>query len=182
MIDLFSIQMILFYAVLYGVAMKIGDLLDEHGLRWFRGSSLLFGAAYGLLGAALIFSDAAIANIILAMSVAFLIRRRIDYLNHALAETIIIMTFLFHGSLNPALFLVFYFIFFAFGGLKDYVDDVMKKRSGLLANLNEAMLYYPVPTFLYCLVFGNWIVFYVFLLYTISYDITKYIGVKRGYD
>lgn len=181
MIDLFSIPTILLYAVLYGVTMKIADLLDEHGLRLFKYGDLLFGVLWGSFGALLILSNPIIANIILAMNIAFLIRRRIDYLNHAIAITIILMTFLFSASINFALFIVFYFIFLIFGSLKDYVDDILKKKKGLLVNLNEAMLYYPVPTFIYCLLYGNWIAFYAFLIYTVFYDLTKYYAVKRGY-
>jgi len=181
MVDFFSIPTTLIYAALYGVTMKIADLLDEHGLKLFKYSNLLFGALWGSFGALLILNHPIVANIILAMNVAFLIRRRIDYLNHAIAITIILITFLFYGSIEPVLFLVFYFIFLIFGSLKDYIDDVLKKKEGLLVKLNEAMLYYPVPTLIYSLIYGNWIVFYAFLLYTISYDLTKYYAAKQGY-
>lgn len=43
MIDLFSIPMIVLYAVLYGLTMKVADLSDEHGLKWFEGSAIIFG-------------------------------------------------------------------------------------------------------------------------------------------
>ena len=181
MIDLFSFPIILLYAILYGVTMKIADLLNEHGLKLFKFSDVLFGIMCGLFGALLVLSNPIVANIILAMCIAFLIRRRIDYLNHAIAITIIFVTFLFYSSISIPLFLVFYFIFLVFGGLKDYIDDILKKRKGLLFYLSEAMLYYPIPTFIYCSIYGNWIVFYVFLLYTISYDLTKYYGIKCGY-
>ena len=173
--------MILIYSVLYGVTMKIADLLNEHGLKLFKYSNFLFGVLWGLFGALLILSHPIVANIILAMNIAFLIRRRIDYLNHAIAVTIIFITFLFYGSIEPILFPTFFIIFLIFGSLKDYIDDVLKKKEGLLVKLNEAMLYYPVPTLVYCLIYGNWIVFYVFLIYTICYDLTKYYGAKRGY-
>ena len=179
---LFITPMILLYAILYGITMKVADLFNEHGLKpWFKGANLLFGVLWGLFGALLILGDIIIANIILAMNIAFIIRRRIDYLNHAVAISIIIITFLFWGSIDITLFLIFFFIFLAFGGLKDYVDDVLKKKEGLFYNLNEAMLYYPIPTFIYCLIYGNLIVFYVFLIYTVAYDVTKLIGAKAGY-
>jgi hypothetical protein len=181
MIDLFSVPMILLYAVFYGMTMKVADLMNEHNLKWFKYSNLLFGVAWGLFGALLILSNPIVANIILAMNIAFLIRRRIDYLNHAIAVSVIIIAFLFCASIDITFFLVFYFIFLIFGGLKDYVDDILKKRKTLFFTLNEAMLYYPIPTLVYCLIYGNWIVFYVFLLYTVFYDLTKYYGIKHGY-
>ena len=50
MIDLFSLPIILIFAALYGITMKIADLLDEHGLKWFKGSAIIFGILWGLFG------------------------------------------------------------------------------------------------------------------------------------
>lgn len=168
-------------AILYGITMKVADLLDEHGLKWFRGSAILFGILWGTFGAALVISNNTIANIILAMNVAFIIRQRLDYLNHQIAASIIIITFLFVAAFNPILFIIFYIIFLVFGFLKDYIDDKLNKKKGVVIALSESMLYYPIPTFIYCLLYGNWIVFWAFLLYTVSYNVTKYIAKKRGY-
>lgn len=181
MIDLLPFLPILFCAALYGITMKIADLLDEHGLKSFKAGVLLFGVLWGLFGALLVLSNVIIANIILAMNIAFLIRRRIDYLNHAIAVSIIIIAFLIYGSIDITIFLVFYFIFLIFGGLKDYVGDVLKKRKGLLVLLNESMLYYPIPTLIYSLIYGNWVVFCAFLVYTVCYDLTKYYAIRHGY-
>ena len=180
MVIFFSTPMILLYAILYGATMKIADLLDEHGLKLFKYSNLLFGVLWGLFGALLVLSNPVVANIVLAMNIAFIIRMRIDYLNHAVALTIILITFLFCGSINPVLFLVFYFIFLIFGSLED-IDDVLKRKESLLIRLSGTMFYYPVSALIYCLIYGNWIVFYVFLLYIASYDLTKYYAAKRGY-
>jgi len=179
--DFITISLMIFCAALYGITMKIADLMNEHGLKWFRFSNLIFGAACGVFGALLILGDVIIANVILAMNIAFIIRRRIDYLNHAIALTIILITFLFYSTISPVLFFVFFIVFLAFGGLKDYVNDVMKKGSGLAFILTESMLYYPIPTLIYCIFFGNWVVFAVFLAYTIFYNAAKYCAMKSGY-
>jgi len=182
MIDLFSVPMILLYAILYGTTMKIADLFNEHGLKSAKYADLFFGVMSGIFGAMLVLSNNIIANIVLAMNIAFILRRRIDRINHALSLSIIAIAFLISIPINIAVFLAFYFIFLIFGGLKDYVDDVMKKKKGLLVKLNEAMLYYPIPTFIYCMLYGNWIVFYAFLLFMLSYNLTKYYAAKHGYD
>ena len=174
--------MILIYALLYGITMKIADLLNEHGLKSFKGSKILLGFLWGGFGALLVFSNNTIANIILAMNLAFIIRNRLDYINHKIATSMIIISFLFNSILNPILFISFYFIFLIFGSSKDYVDDSLKKKKGVLVFLNEAMLYYPIPTLIYCILYGNWTVFWVFFIYTIAYDSTKYIYKKRGYN
>ena len=104
---MFSLPIILFCAVLYGITMKLADLLNEHNLKWFKGSALIFGILWGAFGALLIFSNNAIANIILAMNIAFIVRNRLDYLNHQAAATIIIISFLFFAKFEPIIFLAF---------------------------------------------------------------------------
>lgn len=179
--NLSSITMLIIYAIAYGIAMKIADLLNEHGLKWFKGGPIFFGFLWGIFGAMLIIGNAVIANIVLAMNIAFIIRNRLDYINHQIASSIIIIAFFLTSEFVPVLFLVFYFTFLIFGSMKDYVDDVLKKKNGVLALLNEAMLYYPIPTFVYCMIYGDWIVFWTFLSFTIAYDLTKYIGGKYSY-
>lgn len=176
-----SFPMVISYALLYGITMKIADLMDEHGLRWFRGDTIIFGSLWGIFGALLVLSDNTLANIMLAMNLAFVIRNRLDYVNHQLAASIVIISFLFSSTFSPALFLIFYAIFLVFGSSKDYVGDVLKKKNGVLVFLNDAMLYYPIPTLVYCLLYGDWMVFWAFLAYAIAYDTVKLIYKGSGY-
>ncbi len=173
--------MIILYALLFGITMKVADLFDEHGLKWFKGSAILFGFLWGGFGALLVLSNNTIANIMLAMSLAFLVRNRLEYLNHQIAVSIIVISFLFSSVFNPILFLSFYAIFVIFGSLRDYIGDKIKKKSKLQSLYDNVMWYYPIPTLIYCLLYGNWIVFWVFLVYEIAYDVTKYIYKKKGY-
>lgn len=179
--SLFSTPLIILYALLFGITMKIADLLDEHGLKWFKGSAILFGFLWGGFGALLVLSNNVIANLMLAMTLAFIIRNRLDYLNHQIAASIIIVSFLFGSVFNPILFLAFYAIFLIFGSLRDYIGDKIKKKNQLQALYDNVMWYYPIPTFIYCLLYGNWIIFWVFLVYTIGFDVTKQIYKKKGY-
>lgn len=179
--DYFQFHHLIAYAVAYGVTMKIADLTNEHGLKWFKGDALIFGILWGFFGTILIMSNNnELANILLAMNIALLTRNRLDYINHQIASSIIIISFLFIATFSPTIFLIFYLLFLIFGSMKDYIDDVLKKE-GLFHLLNEIMLYYPVPTFIYCIIYANWIIFWVFLFYTIAYNLTKYIGKKYNY-
>lgn len=180
--NLFSVPMIILYALLFGITMKIADLLDEHGLKWFKRDAILFGFLWGGFGALLVLSNNLIANLILAMTLAFIIRNRLDHINHQIAASIIIISFLFSTVFNPILFISFYAIFLAFGSARDYIGDKIKKKNKLQSLYDNIMWYYPIPTFIYCLFYGDWIIFWVFLVYTIAYDITKVIYKKKGYQ
>ncbi len=171
--------MSIIYAILYGLTMKIADLLNEHGLKWFKGAPMIFGLLWGIFGCLLVTVDPILANIILAMNVAFILRNRLDYPNHQLASSMIIIVFLFTAKFLPIVFIVFYLTFLIFGSLKDYVDDVLKKHRGFIVLLNELMWYYPAATFIYCLGYGQWLIFWTLLAYTIAYNAVKYIAKKH---
>jgi len=179
--NLFSVPLIIIYALLYGTTMKVADLLNEHGLRWFKGSAVTFGVLWGIFGALLVLSNNITANLILAMNLAYIIRNRLDYLNHQIAASIIIIIFLFSSIFEPFLFMVFYLIFLMFGSLRDYIGDKIKKKSKLQLIYDSIRWYYPVPTFIYCIIYGNWIVFWTFFVFNSAYDITKYIYKRKGY-
>ncbi|MFH1225174.1 MAG: hypothetical protein V1676_05210 [Candidatus Diapherotrites archaeon] len=183
MFGLFSFPMVLLYAALYGVTMKTADLLNEHGLKLFRGSAVLFGALWGAFGVLLVLSNNALANVILAMNIAFIIRNRLDFINHGIAASTIIIGFLASSVFEPFLFLAFYCVFLIFGSLKDYSEAVGNKKIKLVSalRLNEVMFYYPVPAFVYCAIYGEWIVFWAMAVYIGAYDLTKYFAKKRGY-
>jgi len=176
MIDLFATHFIILYAISYGVTMKIADLFDEHGLKeWFKGSRILFGFLWGIFGALLVISNVYVANVILAMILAFIVRMRVDYLNHAIATLIIIISFLFYSSFEPSTFFIFLVVFIVFGSIRDYLDDKLKSKS-VLQKISESGWYYVIPTLIYVVLTSRWIVFYVFTIYIVSYDIIKYIG------
>ncbi len=157
--------------------MKIADLNNEHGLKSFRGANIIFGLFWGIFGASLVIYDAAIANIILAMNLAFVIRMRLDYFNHSLAASIIIITFFLFREVELSIMLPFYCAFVIFGGIKDIRDDVLKERS-ILGTISESMWYYPISGLAYSVITTDYKVFFVLTAYTASYNITKYYFAK----
>ena len=177
---MYELAQLAIVSVLFGYSMKVADLLDEHGLKWFRGADMLMGAACGFFGALLIAYDYAIANIALAMLAAFIMRWRIDYPNHVLAAAIMLIAFFAYAPFDYSIFLPFFLVFTIFGSLKDYYDDVLHE-TGWKYVLNEVMLYYPVPTMVYGLLAGAWLPFIAFTTYTFAYDFTKLIYMKRGF-
>lgn len=169
-----TLPYLIIYVALYGITMKIADLFNEHNMRsWFKGSNIIFGTLWGIFGGVLVLSNIYVANVLLAMVVAFIFRMRIDYRNHAIATVIIITTFLLHSKFELSTFLLFLANFIIFGSAKDYFDDISKSK-GIFYKISESGWYYVIPTFIYGFFTSQWIVFYIFTTYIVFYDIVKY--------
>jgi hypothetical protein len=170
-----SIFTFLLAAVLYGSTMKIADLLDEHGLKWFRFAPLLFGILWGMFGGLLIvMGTTEFANAILAMNIAFIFRMRIDYKNHAVAVTIILITFLVFGELDLFVFFLFFLTFILFGSIKDHLGE-KPDSSNWAYRVSEFGWYYILPPFIYALWSGHWSVFTGLTAYILAYNATRYV-------
>lgn len=172
---------VILVAALYGVAMKVADLTNEHGLRLFQGDAMLAGCLWAIAGMLLLVTTTeATLSALVAMNVAFIVRGRLDYRNHQLAATAIIALGIVSHRVLDGPFLSFLAIFVIFGCLKDYVDDTLRMK-GWLAEISELMLYYPIPAFIYSFVTGDWLLFEVFATYTIAYDAVKAVAKHCGY-
>ncbi len=169
-----SLFVILIISAFYGATMKLADLFNEHGLRWFKGDAILFGLLWGLSGALLSVSRPDVGNVVIAMILASLVRMRLDYVNHAIAATIIIIVFLWEKTFfDMFFFLLFFSIFVLAGGWRDYLGDIRKKKDWLY-KINEPMWYYTVPTAVYGFVSHDWVLFFVFIVFTVFYNAVKY--------
>lgn len=168
-----SFPLVLLCAVSYGATMKTADLLDEHGYKWFEGSTTLFGMAWGISGALLMLSDIYLASALLAMVVGFILRMRIDYRNHAIAAGIMLTAFVVCCRLERTTFVGFLLNFAGFGSVKDALGED-RQKTGWMCRVFESGWYYVVPTLICSIYTTEWLVFYVFLLYIGSYDAVKY--------
>ena len=184
MIDFFSPGMIVLYALLLGVTTKIADLLDEHGLKWFKGDALLFGILWGFFGSVLVASNNIIANVILAMNLSYILRGSLDYLNHRIASVMIIIAFLVFATFDARLFAIALVFIIIFGFLEDSITNYVKPKGALKKTavyFNDALIYYIFFTFVYALLYNEWILFFAFTAYVIGYDFTKYYARSKGY-
>ena len=180
--DWFAIHFIILYAILYGITMKVADLLDEHGLKWFKGADILFGFLWGIFGALLIIAHPIVGIIVLASTISFLLRNLLDYLNHQIAAAIIIISFIIYGNFDLLIFIIFFLVYYIFGSLKDHLDNKKKPRKGFASKLVELAPYGPLATLIYSLITNDWMVFVAWTLAVGVYDIVKYSYRKKGYN
>jgi hypothetical protein len=174
--ELFSLSAIVIYAAIFGITMKIADLLDEHGLKWFYGDKILFGLMWGFFGILLVWGRADVANILFARILVYIPRKSLDYMNHALAAVMIIVAFAWKASneaiFNPSVFFIFFFVFLVFGSLRDYFGK--KKDNKVWLWVNELALYHIFATLIYSIVVRDYSVFLIFTVMQMSYNIVKY--------
>lgn len=163
---------ILLVAALYGGTMKLADLFDEHGLRWFRGDGLLFGLLWGVFGSLLLLADPILANGLLAQQLGYLVRLRLDYRNHAIAALMMVLTFLMTQQFDLSIFTFFFAGFTSLGLVRDYYGK--KKEPRWLYYLNEPAWYYLLVPAGYGWATGTWLPFAVFGIYRLTYNIVKY--------
>ena len=113
---LFSVPILLIYSVLFGVSMKMADLFNEHGFKWFNGDGVLFGILFGVFGGLLITSDPSLTNLWLALLLVNILRFRVDSLNHGIAAIFMFIGFLIaREHFEWISFLYFFLIFSTFG-------------------------------------------------------------------
>lgn len=168
-------------SILYAVFMKIADLMDEHGLRWFKGDSIIFGILCGSMGCLLILCDPIIANIIFAMVMGFVVRKRIDYPNHILAFIMLTSCFFLKSHILVKIYFPFLATILVLGFVKDL--KYLKKKTKLVTIICKIYLYVPiiyaVPALIYSIITGDWRVFMCFFLYDLAYNITRLLGEKK---
>lgn len=167
-------------SILHGISMKIADLLDEHGMTSFKGSAIYYGILWGGFASLWVIIDVHLANAMLATILAFLVRMRLDYKNHAIAGAMVIVTFLTTSIFIPLEFAFLFVGLTVLGMFKDYMGE-MNKANGLFYKLSEFASYSITTSLVYSFIFNNWIVFFAVTLSTVSYGLVKYYFHKWGY-
>lgn len=175
-----NIITILLLSAFFGFAVKMADLLDEHGLKLFKGSALLFGFLWGIAGTFFIFSNNILSSFFLAILLHWILRYRIDYLNHGIAASIMLIAFFYNLPnfvMNWTVFLTIFVTYSLFGLLNDASD-----RGNIKGNLSKIfklnMHLIIVPLILALLNSDYWIIAGSSILQIIFYDFTTKIGMK----
>ncbi|MDO8660581.1 MAG: hypothetical protein Q7K43_01710, partial [Candidatus Woesearchaeota archaeon] len=133
------------WACLYGVTMKIADLLDEHGLHWFKGDKIVFGVLWGGFCSLAIITAPPLGNALLADVLGFLVRMRIDYRNHAIATVMVIVSFIMFSTFQPVIFFSFLAVFVVLGCIGDEIVDVHNRTDWVLKFFEFSWYYFAAP-------------------------------------
>jgi len=137
----------------------------------------LFGVLWGtFLGMLVINQDAVISNLALAMLFSYILRFRIDYINHGIAAVIVLsMAFLFKTVIIWPSF-VFFFLTFAIGGL---IHDAMEEKPGVKSLLGDLAVFFEYRIYIYLLpliysiITGAWMAFFVASAHMFAYECVR---------
>ncbi|MBI2448888.1 hypothetical protein HYV49_01180 [Candidatus Pacearchaeota archaeon] len=179
MVEIISVYMIILYSALFGVFAKLTDLLSEHDLKWFRGSSILFGILWGASLALLIKQNNFLANFWIAILIHWIFRGKIDNISHGLATSIVLLVFIWDTNFvaDWVLLLSAFFVFIIFGLFREF----RYIKSNIFIELN----FHGFVLIIMLLVFINadyWIVLLSFFVNTIFYQLTKKFGMLHKSD
>jgi len=176
----FIIQTIIL-SILFAVSMKLADLLNEHGLKLFKCSNIIFGIFWGLFGSLLILSDNFLANLWIAALIGWIFRGKEDYLNHGIASGFILTTFVLNiknFQLDLNLFLTFFISMVLFGLIHDWLSE-NKKVSKTTSEYFHTICYYTILPIVYSSITKDWIILISFLSFIISYEIVRFWGNRK---
>lgn len=175
-----NITTILLLSAFFGFAVKMADLLDEHGLKLFKGSALLFGVLWGATGAFFIFSNNILSSFFIAILLHWILRCRIDYLNHGVAASVMLIAFFYNLPnfvMNWTVFLTIFTTYSLFGLLNDASDrENIKGKLAKIFKLNIHLII--IPLILSLLNSNYWIIAWSSILQIIFYDFTAKIGMR----
>lgn len=168
-------------SILFAVTMKIADNLNEHGLKWFKGSNIIFGFLCGTFGALLILQNSLLVNLWIAVLIGWILRTKIDYLNHGIAACIILITFIFNlekFQFNQTLFLTFFIGMVVSGLIHDYLSH-NKRISKTFSEFFHTILYYTLLPLIYCIITKEWLIFASLFSWVAAYEIVRFYFNKK---
>ena len=93
-----ALSLMLTIAFLFGVTNKLADLMNEHGVFWFKGGNVLFGIIWGLFGSILMLTEPILTPVYLSVVLYWFLSIKLDYLNHALAGTMMVLAAVISAS------------------------------------------------------------------------------------
>lgn len=176
-------------AFAYGWMLKLSDLLQEHGYRWFRGSAFVTGVASAGLGVGLVaLSHPPLRLLWLAVLASWIVRGRIDGPNHGVMAVAMLSALI---GLGPSLwdrpFVLLYFgvLLVTLGAVHDLLQYTSLRAPRPVEWFFEHQhLYWYLLAIGYCLIFeldaALCVTVYAFVKgYGWLYDERRRVGLKR---
>jgi hypothetical protein len=176
-------------AFAFGWMLKLSDLLQEHGYRWFRGSAFVTGLASAGLGVGLVvLSHTPLRLLWLAVLLSWIVRGRIDGPNHGVMAVAMLGALMGLGpalSERPWVLLYFTVLLVTLGAVHDLLQYTsMRAPRPVEWFFEHQHLYWYLLAIGYCVIFDLdallCVTVYGFVKgYGWLYDERRRVGLKR---
>lgn len=174
--------------------MKIADLCDEHGCHFFRGDRVIFGFSWGLSAIALMRVDNILTEVWIAIVLSFIARAKIDFTNHGIATSAILLDLIYRMSsrpnlLNPSTVTIAALGYYLMGQVHDVIATRMSKSSGKMQEnsvfpflrhyeLSHTLIAYVLIPLVISVWSSNWLVLESTVSFGVSYELCRTYGPK----
>jgi hypothetical protein len=138
-------------AIATGVTSKFADLLNEHGVSWFRLSGPVLGLIWGPLALALTLLDPWVGALWVGTVLYWFLTDKLDHFNHAFAGVCVMLAGLYmaHAGRLPLLATGGLLLWLtASGYLNTYLKTTYPQNTGLQSFLRLRLRYYLGPVVL----------------------------------
>lgn len=175
-----SNELLLVAAFAFGVTNKLADLMNEHGVYWFKSCDLFFGVIWGAIGASLMLNNANLAAVYLSLTLSWFLALKLDYPNHAIAGVIMVLAAVWMAAHNRLDLTAVVILLIAYA-LSNLVHRQLKGRTpGLDRFLRLRLRLYLVPL-AFSLIIGDPLPFLATVSGMIGVEITtNYYSLVKG--
>ncbi|MGD6874234.1 hypothetical protein ACQCU1_18895 [Sutcliffiella horikoshii] len=163
-------------ALICGGGNKYADLFNEHGLKQpHKYADILWGYLWGLAGAYLVYIDPNVAVIYIGTTLYWFLRIKLEYFNHALAGTLILLSGFYYQSeyiMHNTNELLFIFLAFSITG---YIQKYLKLSSFNLWWLWRLRLRIYLIPLIYSIYTNNYLPVFVTVVAMLGNELVRYI-------
>lgn len=169
----------------FGITQKMADAANEHKVNLFKNYNIAWGVLFGISGAFIAVYDVFLTLYFIVLIIYWLIKNKLDYLNHQISASIILLGIIFYREdelrdmLEEALFLLL--IFFIF----DFVTRRFRGKNIVLFDFFDKYKFRFLIISLLVSIYGNdWLVFLSITTTILAILLTtkvllKYFGYKK---
>jgi hypothetical protein len=153
-----SVALVVSVAFLYGVTNKLADMMNEHGLRWFRGAATGMGFVWGGFGVVLTLYSPEFATLYLGLTLSWFLSLKLDYPNHAIAGVATVLAAVWMAAQDGLDVLAAGAVMVAYR-VTGLVQAVLRGRAGWLDRLLRVRLRLYLIPLGYAVYVGHWLPF-----------------------
>lgn len=142
---------IIFLSLLFGITQKLADAVNEHNTSLFKGSNLVFGILFAIVGSLLIVTNSVFYNFYIGLVIYWLLANKLDYFKHQISASIIILVAFSHKLFFELIIVDILFVVLIFFNFK-----LIKKFIMQVESIHKMAINNKFHHFIIAAIFGLW--------------------------